>query len=752
MQASDPDAESCLPPRRAPPGRAAGRAAMQTARPRELAARPARLPVAHRLGPWTAAAALAFAAAAGRAQPAAAPEAAASSPVSDTTTLSPVHIRAARAPSVAGEDATVGALGDLPLIETPFSVNVVTRELIDRQQAMFLGDLLKNEPAATVGNVAVPFLLLRGFPVGTDGSLVDGLPGHGGFSDGRAGLQFIDRVEVLKGASAVLYGTGAAGSLGGVVNYIPKRPTDTPVRAVGIGIANRSLLSLDADLGGRFGEGQQFGVRLNLGWRDGEQAVARYDWNQQVAALMVDWRAAPGLRLEAGFDHVANHLPELPPFYLLAPGLAVPEAPDARRSAALRWDDFKTRSDNLTLRADAALGTGWALTVQALDNRQQRPVTNEARFGSIDNADGDITLFGGRDVSSNRSTSVQAVARGSAATGPLRHRLAFGASFSRQRASGSSAFLGVFASNLYDPVDAPEPAAPEVEDLLTNRTAVRSTFVTDTIDLGEHWSVLLGLRRARITVRNFAPDGSERSRNDAGKTLPTAALMWKPAAGALVYLNHARGLEQGGALSPTQSTQFLPPRETKQLELGAKLDHGGLAVAAALFEMQRPLEIFDAGLARNVQRGEQRHRGFEVTANGRLTPSLTVASGLMWLDTKLSGTGDPASDGKQAVGVPRLSVNFWGEYRVDALPGVAVSAGANHSSRQYLDAANTQGVPGWTRFDLGASWSTRVGGVPTTWRLTIENVADRHYWASAQGGILTIADPRTIKLGARFAL
>ena len=682
--------------------------------------------------------------------PAAVQAQSAMSPAADVATLPAVQVVSRRGTAVTANEASAGALGDLPLIQTPFSINVVTRELIDKQQGAFVGDVLKNDPSVTVGNVAVPFLLLRGFSVGTDGTLYDGLPGHGGFSDGRAGMQLIDQVEVLKGASAFLYGIGAAGSLGGIVNYIPKRPDEERLRRIGFGYTSRSLLSADADIGDRFGEGGQFGYRLNLGWRDGEQAVERYGWNQKAAALAFDWRARPGLVFNLGFDHVDNHIPQLPPFYIVAPGLDVPAAPNTKRSAALSWDDFKTRSNNTTLRMDWAFAPDWSVTAQALHNRSERPSTKEARIGLIGNAAGDLLLFGGQSASSNRNDSAQLLLHGKLDTGPLAHRLTFGLSGSRQDAYGGFADFGLFPSNLYQPVDSPEPATQALDSPHTSHVQSKSLLVSDIIAIDTQWSVLLGARRARLEVENFDAAGAIASTNSNAKTLPTAALMFRPTPASLVYLNFARGLEQGGALSPVDSTRFLPPLLTRQLELGAKLEHGGMAYTAALFDMQRPLETFDAASNQNVQRGQQRHRGIELVANGRLTPELTLVSGLMLLDTRLAETGDTSSEGKRAVGVPRLTANLWGEYRIAALPGLALNAGIYHSGRQYLDGANTQSIPAWTRLDLGASYGTRVGGVPTSLLLNIENATDKHYWASAQGGLLTTADPLTLKLGARF--
>ena len=678
--------------------------------------------------------------------PAAPAAAASASPTRADTVLPVVRAGATREARITAQEAGAGVLGELPLLDTPFSIHVLTRELIDKQQAAFIGDLLKNDPSVTVGNVAVPFLLLRGYSVGTDGALYDGLPGHGGLSDGRAGLQSLDRVEVLKGASAFLHGVGAAGSLGGMVNYLPKRPTDQPLRRLGVSLASESLLSVEADLSDRFGGARQFGYRAVLGRRDGTQAVDRYGWQQQTAALALDWRVRPGLAVELIVDHVDNQLPELPPFYILGAGLDVPAPPGADRNVAQSWDDFRTESNNLYLRADWALAPAWSLTAQALINRSGRPGTVQARFGSIDNAAGDVTLFGGQEVSANANRHAQVLLRGQWQTGALKHELGLGATVARQKGWGNYAFTGFHATNLYRPVDSAAPVASDLASPLTSRIQGHSLLISDRVVLNEQWSALLGLRRAHLQVENIGSPAHTTERN-----LPTAALMFKPTPDALIYLNHAEGLEQGGALSPLDSTRYLPARLTRQLELGAKLDHAGVSYTAALFDMRRPLETYDADAGVNVQRGQQRHRGLELMAQGRVLPQLTLLSGLMWLDARQQGQGS-TTDGQRAPGVPRLTAQAWAEYRPLGWPGLAWNVGVYHAGRQFLDAANTQAVPGWTRLDLGASYQTRLGSVPTQWQLTVENAADRAYWASSNGGVLTLADPRTWKLGVRFDL
>jgi iron complex outermembrane receptor protein len=106
-------------------------------------------------------------------------------------------------------------------------------------------------------------------------------------------------------------------------------------------------------------------------------------------------------------------------------------------------------------------------------------------------------------------------------------------------------------------------------------------------------------------------------------------------------------------------------------------------------------------------------------------------------------------DGKRPPGVAQANANLFADYRIRALPGLFVNGGVYYIGKQYVDAANTQSIKSSTRFDLGARYETRVGATRLAFLLGIENLADKNYWAGAQNGILTSAEPRTVKATLR---
>jgi iron complex outermembrane receptor protein len=655
--------------------------------------------------------------------------------------------------------ADTGALGPLPLIDTPFSVNVITHDLLVDQQTAYLGDFLKNDPSASIGNVVISFGTLRGFSLGSSGFQYDGLPLGSILLDGRMGMQGIDRVEVLKGASAFLYGPGGTASLGGVINYVPKRATDAPVREAAITYASNAQLGVLADVGDRFGPDRQFGFRLNAGFRDGEGSTDDFKWRQAQFAGSLDWRVNRDLTLEAGLYYVDNVFDGIQPFFVGAsnadgsPIVPIPSAPNLRHAISPSWNTFAQNGTIGTLRADWTIATDWSLTAQYGNGRNSRPYDghHDTRFGVLDDAAGDLTLFANQEASRTDEQAAQLLLHGKATTGPLAHKLTLGAAASEEKNYGNFLIAGFLPGNLYSRVDATEPATMPMEALpYTGKTTTNGFFASDIVDLDAHWSVLLGGRQAE--VKTYNADGSQPPGGSVSRFSPTAALMWKPIHDALVYFNYAEGLEPGGTAPDGSSNagQGMSPLVTHQYELGGKVDVGRLSLTAAVFDMKRPLQYRDATNAW-VSNGDQQHRGVELMASGRVTDDLRIVAGAMFLDAKARNTGDPATNDQRVAGVPDWTANLYAEYRVRAVPGLSLKAGVYYSARQYFDNANLQSIPAWTRVDVGARYDTRIAGRDTAFLVAVENAGNRDYWQSALGNALTLGDPLTVKATARVA-
>lgn len=325
----------------------------------------------------------------------------------DTNTLSTVTVRASADASAEGlseaftggqvvRGTRIGVLGNLDLMETPFSAIGFTNQLIQDQQARSVADVLLNESSVRAargfGNFQQVYFI-RGLPVFSDDVAYNGL--YGLVPRQSIATEFIERVEVIRGANAFIGGAGpgstAGGGLGGFVNVVPKRAPNEALNRVTVGVQSGGQLSAGADIARRFGPDQSTGVRLNVARRDGETGVDREDQTQDVLAIGLDWRSR-NVRLSADLGYQNLRLREPRPS-VTPPGAGVPlaAAPDADRNFAQPWTQSDSRDVFGTVRAEVDLSdniTSWA-AFGARQNDEDNVLANPA----LTNAAGDTSTY-----------------------------------------------------------------------------------------------------------------------------------------------------------------------------------------------------------------------------------------------------------------------------------------------------------------------------------------------------------------------
>jgi iron complex outermembrane receptor protein len=196
--------------------------------------------------------------------------------------------------------------------------------------------------------------------------------------------------------------------------------------------------------------------------------------------------------------------------------------------------------------------------------------------------------------------------------------------------------------------------------------------------------------------------------------------------------------------------QVFAPYTSRQKEVGVKYDSGKLGMSAALFTVSQPLAYVQDNVFGVF--GEQRNRGLELSVFGMPMHGLRVLGGLTLLDAEQRRTAGGLNQGKDAIGVPQTQLNLGGEWDIAAVRGLSLNARAVYTAKQYADAANTQQLSSWTRFDLGANYLTRINERDVSLRARVDNAFDRNYWASAGGypgaGYLVLGAPRTFTVSA----
>lgn len=655
----------------------------------------------------------------------------------------------------------VGLLGNRDVMDTPFATSSYTARTIESQQAKSLADVLANEPSirsdwSSRGGYSDSFSL-RGLAVGAGDVAFGGLFGVAPRT--FTSLEGIERVEVLRGLSALVSGVPPGGSLGGVINLVPKRAGNEPLTRFTTSYESDGYLAGHADIGRRFGPDNAFGVRVNAVYGKGDTAIDNQSAEIKHATAGVDYRG-DAVRLSGDLGYLERRTDAPMRAASVSPTLTdVPGAPKAGTNFAQPWGFVELKSLHGALKGEVDLGS--SVTAYASAGFRQNPTDLLVSVPTITALNGNFTernLYFFDDVNSQ---TAETGLRTDFDTGPVNHRVNLSASAVWQTRYNVTYTLNTVASNLYNPVVVPKPnlSGYDTHPRLLSRQRLAGLAIADTLSvLDERVQLTLGLRRQQVTTDSYngAVPSRQTSRYSESATTPAVALVVKPDPRLSLYANYIEGLSQGPvAPSGTANAgQVFAPFVSKQLEAGVKLDLGRLGATLSAFQITQPSGLATAsrtgGLPVFGVDGEQRNRGIELYGYGELTEGLRLLGGVMVLDAVQTKTAGGVNNGKDAVASPDVQLNLGLEWDTPFLDGLTLSGGAVYTSGQYVNAANTQRIPSWTRFDVGASYLVEAKDTPIELRARVTNLFDKSYWASAspQLGALSTGAPRTFALSA----
>ena len=253
----------------------------------------------------------------------------------------------------------MGLLGDKDFMETPFNTISYTEKFIADRQARDITDVI-SAADPTVFSTGMTGIIsenysIRGFSSSIGDVTFGGLFGVAPFY--RASPEMFERVDVLKGPSALLNGMPPGGSVGGTVNLVPKRAGDEPLTRLTTSFMSDAQLGAHIDLGRRFGERKQFGIRFNGVLRDGDGAVNHQEKETRLASLGLDWRGDRA-RLSADLYSSEDRTDGLNRGINLAAGLPVPRPPKADTLLNPSWAFYDTKDKGAMVRGELDLA-GW---------------------------------------------------------------------------------------------------------------------------------------------------------------------------------------------------------------------------------------------------------------------------------------------------------------------------------------------------------------------------------------------------------
>lgn len=657
-----------------------------------------------------------------------------------------------------------GILGNQDFMDTPFSSSNYTSKLIEDQQAKSVGDVLKNDPtvrqAVGYGNFQELYMI-RGFPVYSDDMTLNGV--YGILPRQYVAAEMLERVEVFRGANSFVNGAAPGGSaIGGSINLVPKRAGSEPLTRVTLGTQSGGQAYGAMDVARRFGDNQENGVRVNVVARNGDDAVDDQETQLGVLSLGFDHQGE-NFRMSADLGYQDHHIDAPRPS--VTPGSAIPSLPSSEANYAQDWTYTDEKQLFGVVRGEydfSSQTTGW------IAGGMRRGKEHNLLANPTADADGNLTAYLFENVREDTVMSGDTGVRHEFSTGSVGHTVVVSGSVYQSRSKNAYVMSSsTDVGSLYDYDSLDQFAGLYYGGSLsdpkeTERVTYSSAALADTLSLfDDQVKVMLGARLQRVETKSFDYNSGDESSSYGSTALtPSVGVVYQPMLDVSLYANYSEALLPGEIAPSTNNGsdvanagEVLKPNRSEQYEVGAKYDNGSYGAVVSLFQISKPSYMYDSNNS-YTDNGEQRNRGIELSAFGEPIESVKVLGGVTLIDAEIVKSATTASEGKQAIGVPKVQANVNIEWATPFVEGLTLEGRTLYTGSQYASADNSLELPSWTRFDLGARYGMKLGDNALTLRARVDNVTDKSYWASAGGypgsNYLVQGAPRTFVLSASY--
>jgi iron complex outermembrane recepter protein len=695
-------------------------------------------------------------------------------------------------------DATTALKTNTPIMETPASVVVVPRAVIQD-----LGARTVSEALAVVSGVIVQpenqsgtqYFFIRGFQ--TSDYYRDGVRMNTNVTGIPIPLANVDRIEVLKGPASILYGRAEPG---GIVNVVTKQPLEKPYFAVQQQADSWGGLRTTLDATGPLTPDNSLLYRINMSYDNAHDFWDFSNGRDYYIAPKLRWNIDAATQVNVYFDYHQR----INPF--LSPGLAFTNSRDPFSinglgviPSALFGDtpvSFLPRSRNYgdpfsrATGREVIAGYNWSRDLNENWNLKQRFQAQTSNLFSL--ADFPFGYDFVNPTQLNRGAFLSryqvhtyfanADLTGQFETLGLKHTLLVGTDFQRQNVIGYtvSNFATVPNIDLFSPtytnfstfsLDPTDPSTSG-QQFFGSHENWWGFYLQDQIKLPYNFSVLAGARYDRATTYDvIAKDVFDASQ----KVSPRCGLLWRPIPELSLYGSY---LENFGG-SNTFGLRPLKPQTAQQWEVGAKTElfDGRVTATLAYFNLiKQNVAVPDpdpalAAQGFQVSTGEVRNKGVELDVAGEILPGWRVIGSYSYINsiiTKDTTCTDPANfgpgcvfdvfgnliglngnKGNQLFSVPRHSASFWTTYEFQDwnLRGLKIGGGMVARSLSQGDNQNDYHLPGFATLALMASYEVKLFDRKTTFQINVDNLLDKRFYPSSGGTTINyiVGAPRAVK-------
>lgn len=671
--------------------------------------------------------------------------------VTDATQLEEVVVQAEEEVDTGYQPLTTqtAAKIEAPLRDIPQTINVVPEALIEDQGARSMQDVLKNVPGVSfhIGDGQRDQFYIRGFDAIGD-LFVDGIRDDALY---YRDLSNIERVEVVKGPAAVLYGRGSSG---GIINRITKKP-GASVREVELIAGSYEQKRASFDLGDALGESAAF--RITGAMEDSGSFRDEGFLEREHIAPSLALQLSPDTKLLLQVEKLRDRrLTDMgiPAFQ----GKPAKVDIDTFYGTSDAKDEDSSQSDVLSGRIKLEHIISNSLKIQNTFSSYNYELDRKNTFGQIVNeAAQTVRLFHGETKREDDGWFNQLELIQDLTLGNTQHQLLYGAEVGRQNKD-----LRVTNWSIRPTVPLFNPGQPDIsafgvpvlaQDNLTT-LKVTSGYVQDLVTLSDQWKALVGVRYDEFKQKVDDKRGSDRERTDR-EWSPRAGVVFQPNNWQSYYVSYSRSFQPSGeVLAFTTDQSELAPEETSNIEIGNKLDflNGRLSLTTSLFHLERSNIKNTDPISREILPvGTQRTRGVELTVAGEIAPNWSIYAGYAHLDARVTESiatqNGQALQGKRAALTPQNSANVWLMH--DLGRGFSVGGGLNYVGDRYASPDNTVTLDSYLTVDAAAIFRSKKYDLA----LNLKNITDKEYFISGHGASNNLnapGAPRTAEVTMRL--
>ena len=719
-------------------------------------------------------------------------------------------VHAARSYSIASDGdmrdrVNLSLLGRANAFTAPISVVNYDEKMLNNKQARTLTDAIASTDASVMAfggeSNTLTGLYFRGFQLDARQFSVNGLAGMYG-TQGTANVH-VGSAQLIKGASTAVTGMDPEGAVSGALNIETKKASDEGNRKVGLAWFSDSRVQTTADIGQRFGENKQFGIRANAKLRHGDTPRDGYKEDDKEFALNADYR---GEKLRIAFDSVyakrKTHGGRARMQDIQNAEGKLYAAPDGKTNLLPSWNWQNTVGQTHMLTFEYDTDHSFQITGGIGYNKARyygtliSPTVCRTATATCNTANQYTTGTARLTDQYFRTLSMNLSARGEFYTGPVSHN--WSTAFDRiirQRATYRGTAAGRSTVTIYPErgniagqLEAFKPDYPNTWENSANldaRIKVNSLALSDTLGFLDN--------SLRLTVggRFQHVEYTDKKGNETGKShrfSPMLMAAWLPSPDLVLYSNYMQDLEPADIKTDDDgNTTMAKPRVSRQFEFGVRKNWGDVVTTLSLFQIKRPgywrgqtrlvkkgsktetvlvygnnsdfAKYKAKGGAAGDEQGTERNRGIEFNVYGNLlNKTLRPSFGLMYLRSDLKNypnSRDMLINGVQ-VASPRVIAKAGVEWDTPFVQGLTLNANVQYYGKSYQDTQKKYAFPSYTLVDVGARYTKKFGERNTlTVSGAVENLFNKNYWQVQRGqydrSFAVVGMPRTFWLKADYS-